>query len=71
MPSLNGLVAAERLKPLLPNVKYVFLTMNQDPYLAAAALNLGAVGYVLKHSAATELLDAVSQVLQGKTLRDG
>jgi DNA-binding NarL/FixJ family response regulator len=71
MPSLNGLVAAERLKPLLPNVKYVFLTMNQDPYLAAAALNLGAVGYVLKHSAATELLNAVSQVLQGKTLRDG
>jgi DNA-binding NarL/FixJ family response regulator len=67
MPSMNGLAAAERLKPLLPNVKFVFLTMNQDPNLAAAALNLGAVGYVLKHSAASELLEAVSEVLQGRS----
>lgn len=35
-------------------------------HLAAAALNLGAVGYVLKHSAVSELLKAVSEVLQGK-----
>jgi DNA-binding NarL/FixJ family response regulator len=67
MPSLNGLVAAERLKPLLPNVKFVFLTMNQDPNLASAALNLGGVGYVLKHSASLELLNAVSEVLQGRS----
>jgi DNA-binding NarL/FixJ family response regulator len=67
MPFLNGLDAAERLKPLLPGVKFVFLTMKDDPNLAAAALNLGAVGYVLKHSAVSELLKAVSEVLQGKS----
>jgi DNA-binding NarL/FixJ family response regulator len=67
MPSLNGLVAAERLKPLLPNVKFVFLTMSQEPNLAAAGLNLGAVGYVLKHSAAAELLNAVAEILQGRS----
>src|SRR5277367_707242 len=66
MPFLNGLDAAERLKPLMPKVKFVFLTMKDDPNLAAAALNLGAVGYVLKHSAFSELLTAVSEVLQGK-----
>jgi DNA-binding NarL/FixJ family response regulator len=66
MPFLNGLDAAERLKPLLPKAKFVFLTMKDDPNLAAAALNLGAVGYVLKHSAVSELLKAVSEVLQGK-----
>lgn len=66
MPFLNGLDAAERLKSLLPGVKFVFLTMNDDPNLAAAALNLGAVGYVLKHSAVSELLDAVSEVLQSR-----
>jgi DNA-binding NarL/FixJ family response regulator len=66
MPFLNGLDAAERLKPLLPKVRFVFLTMKDDPNLAAAALNLGAVGYVLKHSAVSELLKAVSEVLQGK-----
>jgi len=66
MPLLNGLDAAERLKSSLPQAKLVFLTMNDDPNLAAAALNLGAVGYVLKHAAASELLKAVSEVLQGR-----
>lgn len=67
MPLLNGLDAAEQLRPLLPGVKLVFLTMRDDPNLAAAALDLGAVGYVLKHSAASELLKAVTEVLQGKS----
>jgi DNA-binding NarL/FixJ family response regulator len=67
MPFLNGLDAAERLMPLLPRVKFVFLTMKDDPNLAAAALNLGAVGYVLKHSAVSELWKAVSEVLQGNS----
>lgn len=66
MPLLNGLVAAERLRASLPAAKLVFLTMKDDPNLAAAALRLGPVGYVLKHSGAAELLNAVSEVLQGK-----
>jgi DNA-binding NarL/FixJ family response regulator len=66
MPLLNGLDAAEQLKHILPDLKFVFLTMKDDPNLAAAALNLGAVGYVLKHAAASELLKAVSEVLQGR-----
>ncbi len=70
MPLLNGLDAAERLKELLPAAKFVFLTMQDDANLAAAVLKLGAVGFVLKHAAASELLTAVSQVLEaGPTLR--
>ena len=67
MPFLNGLDAAEQLKALLPGIKFVFLTMKDDPNLAAAALNLGAVAYVLKNSAVSELLMAVSEVLHGKS----
>ena len=67
MPLLNGLDAAIRLKELLPSAKLVFLTMKDDPTLAAAALNLGTIGYVLKHSAASELLKAISEVLRGKS----
>ena len=67
MPLLNGLDAAIRLKDLLPSAKLVFLTMKDDPNLAAAALNLGTIGYVLKHSAASELLKAISEVLRGKS----
>jgi len=67
MPLLNGVDAAERLKELLPATKFVFLTMQDDVNLAAAVLKLGAVGFVLKHAAGSELLNAVSQVLEGKS----
>jgi DNA-binding NarL/FixJ family response regulator len=67
MPLLNGLDAAERLQPLMPEAKFVFLTMKDDPNLAAAAMKLGPVGYVLKNDASSELLKAVSEVLHGKS----
>jgi DNA-binding NarL/FixJ family response regulator len=67
MPLMNGLDAAERLKQLLPNVKIVFLTMKDDPNLVAAVLSLGPVGYVLKHSAGSELLSAITEVLRGRS----
>jgi DNA-binding NarL/FixJ family response regulator len=66
MPLMNGLEAAERLKDSLPSTKFVFLTMQDDANLAAAALKLGTIGFVLKHAAASELRVAVSQVLGGK-----
>jgi len=67
MPLLNGLEAGERLKKLIPETKLVFLTMKEDPNLAAAAMNLGAVGFVLKSDASSELLKAASDVLNGKS----
>lgn len=67
MPLLNGLNAAERLVQSLPQTRFVFLTMHDDPNLAAAALNLGTVGYVLKNAASHELLTAISHVLSGKS----
>jgi DNA-binding NarL/FixJ family response regulator len=63
MPFLNGLDAAERLKPLLPGVKFVFLTMMDDQKIATAALNLGAVGCSKQSSLG--LMTAVSEVLHG------
>ena len=67
MPLLNGLNAGERLTQSLPTAKLVFLTMKDDANLAAAALSLGAVGYVLKSAATQELLTAVSEVLEGRS----
>jgi DNA-binding NarL/FixJ family response regulator len=66
MPFLNGLEAARRIKLEAPNIKFIFLTMQDDPNLAAAALELGAIGFVLKHSAGQELLQAIDHVLHGK-----
>ena len=66
MPLLNGLDAAARVREQLPKVKLVFLTMQDNPNLAAAALELGSAGFVLKHSAGPELLKAIEQLLHGK-----
>jgi DNA-binding NarL/FixJ family response regulator len=59
MPLMNGLDAAWRIRKQAPNIKFVILTMRDDPNLAAAALELGAIGFVLKHSAGQELLKAI------------
>ncbi len=64
MPLLNGLDAARRVREQTPNVKLVFLTMTDDRNLAAAAMELGRIGFVLKHSAARELLTAIEHVLR-------
>jgi DNA-binding NarL/FixJ family response regulator len=67
MPLLNGLDAARRVRDFVPNVRFVFLTMTDDPNLAAATLELGRVGFVLKHSAARELLTAIEHVLRNES----
>ena len=67
MPLLNGLDAARRTREQVPNVRFIFLTMQDDPNLAAAALELGAIAFVLKHSAGPELLKAIDHVLRGQS----
>ena len=65
MPLLNGLEAGRRLKQMMPVVKLIFLTMNEDPDVAAEAMRQGASGYLLKTSATSELLCAIQAALKG------
>jgi DNA-binding NarL/FixJ family response regulator len=64
-PALNGLHTLRRLRQLMPLVRVIFLTMREDPELAANAFRLGASGYLLKDSADLELLQAVREVSLG------
>jgi DNA-binding NarL/FixJ family response regulator len=66
MPRMNGLEAARRLRGELPRTRVVFLTVNEDPQMAAEAFALGASGYLLKSSTATELQEAIRAVLAGR-----
>ena len=66
MPLLNGLGAAQRLKQMMPEIKLIFLTVNEDPDFASEAFRIGASGYLLKNSAASELFQAIEAVLEGK-----
>ena len=67
MPLLNGLDAARRIREQVPNAKFVFLTMHDDANLAAAAVELGQVAFVLKNSGGLELLKAIGEILHGRS----
>ena len=67
MPQLNGLEAGEQIKRLLPATKLVFLTMNMSPEVAAEAFRRGASGYVVKSSAAEELVRAIRRALRSES----
>jgi DNA-binding NarL/FixJ family response regulator len=67
MPSLNGIEAAVQLRALGVESKVVFLTMHHDVAYARRAMQAGAVGFLLKHSVASELLTAVREALRGQT----
>lgn len=67
MPELNGVEALEELKIVDPDVKLVFLTMHHNAAYAKRALEAGALGYVLKHSATEELIMAVRAASMGRT----
>jgi DNA-binding NarL/FixJ family response regulator len=66
MPKLNGLEAVRQIKKEGIGSRVIFLTMHPDITYATSALDAGALGYVLKHSAHSELLQAVEKVLLGK-----
>ena len=67
MPLLNGLEAGRQIKQLQKDVKLVFVTMYEDSDLAAEAFRAGASAYLLKRSAASELLLAVREVMKGRS----
>jgi DNA-binding NarL/FixJ family response regulator len=67
MPHLNGIDALIRLREQGDHVPVVFLTMHKDATFARRALEAGASGFVLKHSASVELIAALNAALAGKT----
>ena len=67
MPHLNGIDALLRLREDGNHVPVVFLTMYRDVTFARRALEAGASGFVLKHSAPVELIAALRAALEGKT----
>jgi DNA-binding NarL/FixJ family response regulator len=67
MPLLNGIEAVRQIKEENEKVKVVFLTMHPDVTYATRAFEAGASGYVLKHSAPSELVTAVREALKGRT----
>src|SRR5581483_11011630 len=62
MPQLNGIDAIPQLRLAAPEMQIVILSMHSNPEYALRALEVGALGYVLKESAAREVVDAIRTV---------
>ena len=67
MPLLNGLEATRQIVRHTPSVRVLILSMHTDQAYVSQALQAGAKGYVLKESAATELVEAISALASGKS----
>jgi DNA-binding NarL/FixJ family response regulator len=65
LPTLNGIEVARQIRRLVPDSKILFLSQESSADVVREALSLGALGYVVKAHAGTELLAAVQAVLQG------
>jgi two-component system response regulator NreC len=70
MPNLNGLKAAAKLKRVAPEIKIITLTRHTDSAFLHELLQAGVSGYVLKQSAAEEIIRAVRSVAEGNNYLD-
>lgn len=67
LPVSDEVNVARRLKSQSPQLKVIMLSVHDEPAVVKAVLETGAVGFVLKRSAATDLIPAVEEALQGRT----
>ena len=67
MPRLNGLEAARQITKKLPNSRVLMLSMHADEVHITKAVEAGAGGYLVKDSADSELVKAVTATSQGKS----
>ena len=67
MPEVNGLDACRQIKQASPQTKVILVTAGGDQWVARAAFRAGASGFVLKHTAADDLLVAIQTALRGET----
>jgi NarL family two-component system response regulator LiaR len=66
MPDMNGVEATRQILAEAPEVKVVALSMHADKRFVASMFQAGATAYLLKKSAARELLEAIGEVMKGQ-----
>ena len=70
MPGLDGARVTQMIKNACPQVKVIALTRHEDPGFVRRLLDAGAMGYVLKQSALSEVTRAVRAVAAGQQFVD-
>jgi DNA-binding NarL/FixJ family response regulator len=66
LPNLNGIEAARQIRRLSPQSKILFVSQESSPDVIEEALSFGAMGYVIKEHAGSELQVAIEAVREGR-----
>jgi DNA-binding NarL/FixJ family response regulator len=70
MPDMDGIIVTKQLHERFPNIKILILTVHEDEALLREAIRSGASGYILKHAAEKELIEAIKHVVSGDMFVD-
>jgi DNA-binding NarL/FixJ family response regulator len=66
LPGASGIEATRRIRAALPGVRVAMLTAHAQPDLLFAAMQVGAAGYLLKHTPAAELVATLRRIVEGE-----
>ncbi|HLN64577.1 MAG TPA: response regulator transcription factor [Symbiobacteriaceae bacterium] len=70
LPDMSGIEATQQIKAATPNTHVIALTMHEEEPYVLEVLKAGADGYIVKRSAAADLVNAVRAVMQGQAILD-
>lgn len=70
MPDIDGIVVTRQVHSNYPNVRILILTVHEDEALLREVIKSGASGYILKHAAEKELVEAIKRILSGEMYVD-
>ena len=65
LPGKNGVFAVSKMKPFLPKTHFLMRTIDGDPEMIFAALQAGAIGYLLKRDSPSDTIAAVRSASDG------
>lgn len=70
LPDISGIEATRRIKAAVPETHVIALTMHEEEPYVLELLKAGADGYIVKRSAAADLVSAIRAVMQGQAILD-
>ncbi|HYG58178.1 MAG TPA: response regulator transcription factor [Symbiobacteriaceae bacterium] len=70
LPDISGIEATRRIKETAPDTRVIALTMHEEEPYVLEVLKAGADGYIVKRSAAADLVNAIRAVMQGQAVLD-
>ena len=70
MPDVDGIVVTKDIHKKFPEINILILTVHEDEALLREAIRSGALGYILKHAAEKELIEAIKHVVKGDMFID-